>query len=215
MLEKLKDAPPRIEAIKAVGKIPKEDYEKIFEPIFDEARQQGRRIRLLYQFGPEFQGFTPGTAWEDVKIGTRSLWLFDGCAIVTGIGWIRESTRLVGFLMPWPVRVFGNHELDKAIEWLSSLPDGAGVSHRLVPESEVIVIVIVVEVTSSRVPSLGQQVLPAGVQRSQRPARLPWREGTHPMTTRKRDDGPAAVALTKLAVLPTSEYGLANIRQLS
>jgi hypothetical protein len=90
------------------------------------------------------------------------------------------------------VRVFGNHELDKAIEWLSSLPEGAGVSHRLVPESEVIV--IVVKVTSSRVPSLGQQVLPAGVQRFQRPARLPWREGTHPMNTRKRDDGPAALS---------------------
>jgi hypothetical protein len=72
MLEKLKDVPPGIEP-KAVGKISKEDYEKIFEPIFDEARQQGRRIRLLYQFGPEFQGFTPGAAWEDVKIGTRSL----------------------------------------------------------------------------------------------------------------------------------------------
>jgi SpoIIAA-like len=140
MLEKLKSVPTGIETIKAVEKISKEDYEKIFEPIFDEARQQGRRIRLLYQFGPEFQGFTSGTSWEDVKIVTRSLWLFGGCAIVTDIGWIRESTRLGGFLMPWPVRVFGNHELDKATEWLSSLPEGAGVSHHLVPESGVIVV---------------------------------------------------------------------------
>jgi hypothetical protein len=113
MLEKLKDVPPGLEALKAVGKISKEDYEKVFEPLVDEARQKGRRIRLLCQIGPEFQGFTPGAAWEDVKVGLRALGLFDGCAIVTDIGWIRESTQLVGFLMPWPVRVFGNQEFNK------------------------------------------------------------------------------------------------------
>jgi stage II sporulation SpoAA-like protein len=59
---------------------------------------------------------------------------------VTDIGWIRELTQVIGFLMPWPVRVFSNEERDKAIEWLSSLPEGPGVSHRLVPESELIVI---------------------------------------------------------------------------
>ncbi len=53
MLEKLKDVPPGLEALKAVGKISKEDYEKVFE--LDEARQKGRRIRLLCQIGPEFQ----------------------------------------------------------------------------------------------------------------------------------------------------------------
>ena len=140
MFEKINDVPPGIEALKAVGKISKEDYEKVCEPLVDEARQQGRRIRLLCQIGPEFQGVTPGAMWADVKVGLRALGLFDGCAIVTDIGWIKESTQLVGFLVPWSVRVFGNQELDKAIDWLSALPEGAGVSHRLIPESEVIVV---------------------------------------------------------------------------
>ncbi len=38
MLEKLTDVPPGIDALKAVGKISKEDYEKVVEPLFDEAR---------------------------------------------------------------------------------------------------------------------------------------------------------------------------------
>lgn len=59
---------------------------------------------------------------------------------MTDIGWIRESTQFVGFLMSWPVRVFGNQEFDKAIDWLSALPEGAGVSHRLIPQAEVIVV---------------------------------------------------------------------------
>jgi hypothetical protein len=140
MLEKLKDLPDGIEGLKAVGKVSKEDYEQVVEPILDEARRQGHRIRFLYHLGPEFEGFTAGAAWEDAKIGLRSMRLFDGCAIVSDAGWIRESARLVGFMMPCPVKVFGNHERGKAIEWLRSLSDGSAVSHRLLPESGVIVV---------------------------------------------------------------------------
>lgn len=140
MLKKMTDVPPGIEALKVVGKISKEDYEKVFEPLFDDARKHGSRIRLLYQVGPEYQGFTPAAAWEDLKIGPRALRLFDGCAVVTDIGWIREWTQVVGFLLPWPVRVFGDEQRDMAIDWLRSLPEGPGVSHRLVPESEIIVV---------------------------------------------------------------------------
>ena len=38
------------------------------------------------------------------------------------------------------VRVFGNDERDKAIDWLRSLPEGPGVSHRLIPEAQVLVV---------------------------------------------------------------------------
>jgi hypothetical protein len=140
MLEKLKDLPNGIDGLKAVGKISKEDYEQVCVPIIDEARREGRHIRFLYQLGPEFEGFTPAAAWEDAKIGLHSMRLFDGCAVVTDVGWIRESTRLMGFLVPCPVRVFGNQEFDKAVAWLVSLPEGAAVSHRLLPDSGVIVV---------------------------------------------------------------------------
>src|SRR5687768_1896869 len=83
------------------------------EPIFDEARRRGRRIRLLVQVGPEYEGFTAGMAWEKAATGLRSfstLRLFDGYAIVSDAEWIREWTHLVGFLLPFPLRVFGNDE---------------------------------------------------------------------------------------------------------
>ena len=140
MLEKLKDLPSGIDGVKALGKISKEDYEQVFVPILDEARRDGRRIRFLYQLGPEFEGFTPGAAWEDARIGLHSLRLFDGCAVVTDQVGSGKSTRVVGFFMPCPVRVFGNQELDKAIVWLGSLPEGAAVSHRVLPDSGVIVV---------------------------------------------------------------------------
>ncbi|QIZ38674.1 STAS/SEC14 domain-containing protein [Saccharopolyspora sp. ASAGF58] len=140
MLEKLTHAPDGIDAVKAIGTVSKEDYEEVFEPLVESARRENRRIRLLYQFGAEFRGFTPGAAWEDTKLGFGAIQLFDGCAVVSDTWWIRESSRLAGFLLPCPVRVFGNDERDAAIDWLSSLPEGPGVSHRLVPESGVLVV---------------------------------------------------------------------------
>ena len=140
MIEKLKDLPAGIDGVRAVGKISKEDYEQVFVPLLDDARREGRHVRFLYQLGPEFEGFTPGAAWEDAKIGLHFLRLFDGCALVTDLAWIRELTGLAGFFMPCPVSVFSNREFAEAVDWLRSLPEGAAISHRLLPESGVIVV---------------------------------------------------------------------------
>ena len=140
MLEKLNDLPQGIDGVRAHGKVTKEDYELVFEAIVDAARREGRRIRFLYDAGPTFEGFTAGAAWEDAKLGLRSMRLFDGCAIVSDTGWLRESARLFGFLMPCPVRVFDAQERAKAIEWLRSLPEGSAISPRLLAERGVVVV---------------------------------------------------------------------------
>ncbi|GAA3030804.1 hypothetical protein GCM10020000_04500 [Streptomyces olivoverticillatus] len=139
MLERAKDTPAGVDAVKAVGTVSKDDYQKVVEPLIDDARREGRRLRILCEIGPEFTSFTPGAAWEDLKVGMGSIRLFEGCAVVTDAGWIRESTRLTSFLMPCPVRVFGIQERDEALRWLASLPEGPGISHRLT-DSEVLVV---------------------------------------------------------------------------
>ncbi|MFE3327057.1 STAS/SEC14 domain-containing protein [Streptomyces sp. NPDC059176] len=140
MLEKVKDVPVGVDAVKAVGTVSKNDYETVIEPLVDSARREGRRLRFLYEFGPEFRSFTPGAGWEDLKVGLDSLRLFEGCAVVSDLDWIRRSVRVTGFLMPCPVRTFGNQEREEALRWLSSLPEGPGITHRLLPESHVVVV---------------------------------------------------------------------------
>lgn len=140
MLERLTDLPRGVEGLRAVGKVSKEDYEQSMVPLLDEARSEGRHLRFLYQLGPEFEGFTAAAAWEDARIGLRSLGLFDGCAIVTDAAWIRDSTRLVAFVLPCPMRVFTNQERAAAVHWLETLPQGAAVTHRILAEAGVIVV---------------------------------------------------------------------------
>ncbi|MEU5979307.1 STAS/SEC14 domain-containing protein [Streptomyces sp. NPDC047315] len=142
MLKRLSDVPAGIDALQAVGVVTRGDYESIIEPLIDSARAEGRRVRILCEFGPEFQSFAPGAAWEDLKVGTRSMRLFEGCAIVSDVGWIREATRLTRFLVPCPVHIYDGHEREDALHWLASLPEGPGVSHRILPASGVLLVEI-------------------------------------------------------------------------
>ena len=139
MLEKLNDLLAAIDGLKATGKLSKEDYELV-EPLLDRARRDGRRVRLLFELGPEFEGFAASEAWEDAKMGLRYVRLLDACAIVTDLVWIRESTRLVRFVMPCPVRAFGARERAQAAEWLTSVSERAAISFHLQADSGVIVV---------------------------------------------------------------------------
>lgn len=140
MIERLRDLPAGIDGLRAKGKVTGEDYETVVQPALDEARSQGRRIRMLYHLGPEFDGFTAGGAWEDARLGLRYLRLFERCAIVTDVGWVREASRLVGAMMPCPVKVFGNGDRPEALAWLASRTTGAALAHRLLPEAGVLVV---------------------------------------------------------------------------
>ena len=145
MLERLRDLPPGIVGLKATGKVSQQDYEQVVEPLLDEIRREGNHVRLLYQFAPEFEGFTAGGLWEDAKVGLRSMQLLDGCAVVTDQAWIRTTAPIASYLLPCPVRAFPNRELDAALAWLGTLPRPATAKARLIPQTGV----VVVEVTEA------------------------------------------------------------------
>jgi hypothetical protein len=130
VLKELTGMPPGIQALTGVGTVTAADYDRVFAPMVEQARRAGRRMRLLYEFGPGFQRITPGAVWADARLGSSYLRLLDGCAVVSEVGWIRGSSRAIGAWMPCPLRVYGNDERDDAAAWLASLSEGAGVSAR-------------------------------------------------------------------------------------
>lgn len=140
MLEPLTDLPPGLEGVRASGRVSKADYENVLEPMLEEAHRQDRRVRFLYEVPSSVEKFTVGAAWEDVRVGVQFLRLFEGCAVVSDIGWLRTATELVGFAMPCPVRAFAPDEREAAIAWLVALPEGPSVNVRVLPEAEVIII---------------------------------------------------------------------------
>jgi hypothetical protein len=108
VLEKIPDIPDGINAWRAVGTLTEDDYEQTGAPLLDEARRQGRRLRLLLQIGPEYEGFSAGAVWGKTETWLRYpslLRVIDGYAIVSDLRWIREWIHLVGFLVPFPLHV--------------------------------------------------------------------------------------------------------------
>jgi hypothetical protein len=77
-----------------------------------------KKIRLLYELGSHFSGFDFKAIWEDAKLGLQHWSDFDKLALVSDIQWIRIGTKIFGFILPYPVKVFHNNQLSEAQEWV-------------------------------------------------------------------------------------------------
>jgi hypothetical protein len=96
MLETIQPSANNIVAIRATGKVTGDDYETVLIPLIETKLKSHAKIRLLFQLGPEFEGYEAGAMWDDTKIGLKHLTNFEKIAIVTDSEWtIRLSKRLV------------------------------------------------------------------------------------------------------------------------
>jgi hypothetical protein len=139
MLKRIDDLPAELTGLRATGTVSVEDYDRVVLPMLEEARREGRRIRLLFQFGPGFDGFTAGAAWKDLKVGWKYLRLFERCAVVSDRDWIRAGATVVGAMLPCPVRAFGEDEMEGAVDWLRA-PVESSLAFRILPERGVVVV---------------------------------------------------------------------------
>ena len=120
MIEPINDLPDDVLGFRASGKVTGEDYESVIIPAVNEALKATRKIRLLYQLAPDFEGFDAHALWEDSKVGLRHPMAWERIAFVTDLGWLRRATHALGFTMPAEVRVFKNQAFDEARAWISA-----------------------------------------------------------------------------------------------
>jgi hypothetical protein len=139
MIETIPDLPEGIDGVRCAGKLTREEYDAVVLPLVDDALRQGRKLRALIEVD-SFDGITPSAAFEDINLGLRALNSWAACAVVTDIRWVGDLTPLTSFLMPFAVRVFPTAERERAVQWLVDSPAGASLSHRVLPETGVIVV---------------------------------------------------------------------------
>ena len=139
MLEPLENLPTGVVGVRASGTVTKDDYDRVFRPLLQRAHAEGRRVRLLYVFAPDFSAFTAGAGWEDVRLWLKYLRMFERCAVVTDRTWIREGALMIGTMMPCPVKVFDTAEQQQALQWVGA-PVETTISHRLLRDVGVLVV---------------------------------------------------------------------------
>lgn len=118
MLKPIQDLPEGVCGIVAQGTVTRHDYRVTLRPMLHKAASENDPLRLLYAFGPDFDGFTPAAAWEDVNIAFEHIHDVERCAVVSDKGWIKAASQLAGALTPARVRKFDPDEWDDAVEWL-------------------------------------------------------------------------------------------------
>jgi hypothetical protein len=119
MIEIISDMPENVVAVTVSGKVTGEDYDKVLIPTLEEKLKKHKKIRLLYHLGIDFSGFTAEAMWDDAKVGIRRLTAFEKIAVVSDVDWIVGAVKVFGFIIPCPVRIFGNEGLHEAKAWVS------------------------------------------------------------------------------------------------
>jgi SpoIIAA-like len=119
MIEPISGLPDNVVGIVASGYVTASDYEAVLVPAVEARLKQFDKLRLLYQIGPEFKGFTAGAMWDDLKLGVAHWKAWERIAVVTDVDWIANLGRFFSFAMPCPIKVFPNTiPIAQATDWL-------------------------------------------------------------------------------------------------
>jgi hypothetical protein len=104
--------------LSAGGTVTAEDYENVLIPAIEETLRTHDKVRVLFQVDPD-TSFTAGAVWDDTKFGLSHFFSFEKFALVSDTEWINNTVKVLGFMMPCPVKLFSQAELGKAKEWIS------------------------------------------------------------------------------------------------
>ena len=120
MIEVLPGFPGNVVAFRAKGHVTRKDYDDVLVPKVKEAFANQRKVRCLYELGPEFTGFDAGAMWEDFKIGIEHLAGWERIAVVTDVEWIKHVMNAFRFIMPGAMRLFGTGQAAEARRWIAA-----------------------------------------------------------------------------------------------
>lgn len=106
-------------ALRAVGKLTADDYSSVLMPAISKAREGGRKIRLVLELGPEFDGYELGGMFADAKLGVADYNAFEKVAMITDADLIKHAVHLFAPLVPGQIRVFALSQIDDAKGWMA------------------------------------------------------------------------------------------------
>lgn len=121
MIERIEEMPTGTIGFRADGKLTRDDYRQVLEPVLREAVESGE-IRMLFLL-TSFEGLEPAAWFDDFKtglglgIGHHSAW--KRSAVVTDVEWIAKAYRMFSWVTPGEVSVYKLDQLDEAKSWVA------------------------------------------------------------------------------------------------
>jgi hypothetical protein len=116
MIKIIKDLPTNVVGIIAKGRVTSEECANILKPVMENCLKEHDKARLYYEIGGRF----PGAAWKDLSIGIEHLPQWERIAVVTDVGWVRETINALRLLIPCELRVFAASQATEGLDWITS-----------------------------------------------------------------------------------------------
>jgi SpoIIAA-like len=120
MLRRITEMPAGTIGFEAIGEVEDDDWERAVEPLLRREIADGRKVRLLYLFGPEAREVEGDAVTADTGFRARHATAFERVAVVSDEDWIRPALRALSFLFPGKARGFSVRDLPAAKEWLAA-----------------------------------------------------------------------------------------------
>ena len=124
MVERIPDMPAGTLGFIARGEVTRADYVDVLEPALKQVLAEERRLRILFQLGPDLEAFEPGALWEEIKsdvdLGIRHHRSWERLALVTDVGWARRAASLFGWMAPGEFRLFSLADFSEAKTWVGA-----------------------------------------------------------------------------------------------
>lgn len=123
MVELLEGMPPGTLGFRLSGKISREEYFEVLDPV-REKLERGEKVSFLVETAEDFEGLDLGALWEDMKaagsVGLKHRSAWERLAVVTDQDWIRHGIAAFSWVIPGEIRVFEPVQLDEAKAWIGS-----------------------------------------------------------------------------------------------
>jgi hypothetical protein len=116
MIQIIDGLPDNVVGIIAKGRVTNNDCDEILRPAMENTLKRHDKVRLYYEIGCRF----PGAAWENLRVGVEHIPQWERVAIVTDVGWVRQTVNALRFLIPGEVRVFTINEAYQGCAWISA-----------------------------------------------------------------------------------------------
>jgi hypothetical protein len=123
VIEAIGDMPAGAIGLRVWGEVTRADYQDVLMPAVQEAAEEHGEIRLVFQVGPDFEGFTAGALGADMTtgfgFGVRHWSAWKRMAVVTDVDWLRHSMQMLGWMTPGEARVFALADAAEAKTWVA------------------------------------------------------------------------------------------------
>ena len=114
MLRVIDGLPDNVVGLVAKGPVTAEECDRVLTSIVNSLQHD--KARLYYEIGSR----VPDKRWDDLSIGVERIPQWARVALVTDIGWIRQSVKALGFLLGGEIRVFTTSEAGDGLAWIRS-----------------------------------------------------------------------------------------------